>query len=168
MPQGPGKGPLMFNQWPGGEIQQEQMQSPAPERNNLLQQYGWGLPGWGTALQKRPCKCWWTMSWTRTKSVPWQQRSPAASWVVITGVEPEDQEKWLFYLVLKYCIQFCAQYKKEIDKLDQLQWRDTKMIRTGTLAQGEETEAMGLVQPRQERASGGLKVSWKGLHGDKT
>lgn len=38
------------------------------------------------------------------------------------------------------------------------------MIRTGTLAQGEETEGMGLVHPREERASWGLKVSRKGLH----
>ena len=73
-----------------------------------MHQYGLGLTSWNTALEQRPWESWWTTKWPSVGSGSLHWARPAASWAVLTWLQPADQLMWHFIPVTHLWNQFCS------------------------------------------------------------
>lgn len=93
----------------------------------------WHPLGWGTALWK---SLWWSWGSVSSKEhQPWQQRTPAVSWAVLTGTQPVVPDKLLSPStqcssdhIWNAVYSFGSPVQ---DKLEWAQWRATKRVREG-------------------------------------
>ena len=88
------------------EVQQRQVQGPAPGRNNPMHQYRLradllGSSSAETDLVDDPTwVSWWMTSWPWSSSVPWLPRRLMGSWGALRGVWPARRRRFPFPFTL--------------------------------------------------------------------
>ena len=95
----------------------------------------------------------------------WQQQQLTATWAVLASYTATRSRKVIIPLDLalgrphlEYCDQFLdpPQFRKDVDKLEQVLWRATERVEAGVLVLLGEAEGQGLAQPGEETASGSI------------